>query len=417
MGLRQVAQVAAAAYVDRERPAGGGVDPLVTSDGSRLRFEAFSRCGGVLGRLDVLPEGLDGAFLERGTTNVDVNEPLRGLLTRVRGGDFLHLEVGCDGLVASSPTESASEHKVTLSDRWLRGFAEAQAAGAGFDVRAESDGPGVLRFLGGLGRRAEGWLVQAGAGWRLSSRPAPGAVWLGRADRLESLLPVLPTARRVRVFGPSVSTGEREAPSAWEVELLGARFVLHLSAAPGRGFSGDGSVLKALTATAVASDAEVVGAELDHQSRLEPSELADRLGLSVERVRAGLAGLAVAGRVGYDVTEAAYFHRDLPFHPTALARLNPRLRSAEALAAGGGVVVFPDGRADVRGSSTVHRVRIDEKGDESCTCRWWTSHEGRRGPCRHVLAYRLLLARRESVGDDTAADADGSGGLLGVVDR
>lgn len=245
--LRQVAQVAATEYVDRERPAPSGADPLVTSDGSRLRFEAFSHCGGVLARFDVLPAGLDGAFLDRGTTNVDVNEPLRRLLTRVTAADFLHLDVGTDGLVATSPTAQAAERKVVLSDRWLRGLAEAQASGATFDVRAELTGLEALRWLQTLSAQAQGWLIPSGRGVRLTSRPVAGAVWLSRAFRLETLWPLLPHARRIRIFGPTVAAGSDALPSAWELELPGARYVLHLSASPSRGFSGEGSILGALT--------------------------------------------------------------------------------------------------------------------------------------------------------------------------
>ncbi|WP_240777488.1 hypothetical protein [Nonomuraea basaltis] len=51
----------------------------------RLRFESFSVCGGVYARLDV--QELDGDVLDRGTTNVDVNGPLREALARVGGRD------------------------------------------------------------------------------------------------------------------------------------------------------------------------------------------------------------------------------------------------------------------------------------------------------------------------------------------
>jgi hypothetical protein len=43
----------------------------------------------------------------------------------------------------------------------------------------------------------------------------------------------------------------------------------------------------------------------------------------------------------------------------------------------------------VRGTHTTHRVRLAADGVESCTCQWWTTHRGRRGPCRHVLATRM----------------------------
>ena len=52
-------------------------DPIVTSNGDRLRFESFSACCGVYCRLDALPGGLDRPPRDTGTTNVDFNAPMR----------------------------------------------------------------------------------------------------------------------------------------------------------------------------------------------------------------------------------------------------------------------------------------------------------------------------------------------------
>src|SRR5262245_25107974 len=41
-------------------------DPVVTSDGQKLRFESFSACCGVYCRLDLLPDGLDQPPLDTG---------------------------------------------------------------------------------------------------------------------------------------------------------------------------------------------------------------------------------------------------------------------------------------------------------------------------------------------------------------
>jgi hypothetical protein len=43
------------------------------------------------------------------------------------------------------------------------------------------------------------------------------------------------------------------------------------------------------------------------------------------RVRAALARLGTAGQVGYDVAEAAYFHRALPYDAARVQRQNPGL--------------------------------------------------------------------------------------------
>src|SRR4051794_41680863 len=71
-------------------------DPVVTSNGDRLRFESFSACCGVYARYDALPGSLDGTVLDTGTTNVDFNPPMRDALARIRDVEPLHLQVGED---------------------------------------------------------------------------------------------------------------------------------------------------------------------------------------------------------------------------------------------------------------------------------------------------------------------------------
>ena len=136
-GLLAVTAVAMNRYDRTAEGGAGGLDPVVTSGDGRLRFESFSRCNGVYARLDVLPAGLDGDILGHGTTNVDVNPPLRAALTRVRGLDPIHLGVGPDEVTVRTFDGELVERKVPLPVRWLRGFAEAQAITAGFEARAE----------------------------------------------------------------------------------------------------------------------------------------------------------------------------------------------------------------------------------------------------------------------------------------
>ncbi|MFC7110966.1 hypothetical protein ACFQQB_67560 [Nonomuraea rubra] len=75
--LLGVADVALARYHQPQSRPGWVRDPVVTCNGDRLRFESFSACGGVYARLDLLNGALDGEVFDRGTTNVDVNAPLR----------------------------------------------------------------------------------------------------------------------------------------------------------------------------------------------------------------------------------------------------------------------------------------------------------------------------------------------------
>ncbi|MDX6740919.1 SWIM zinc finger family protein [Actinocorallia sp. A-T 12471] len=388
-GLLALADVAQTRYF-QPRPTWAR-DPVVTCNGDRLRMESFSACAGVYARLDVLSEGLDGEVTARGTTNVDVNGPLREALARVGGADPMHLAVGPEELVVTTLDGATVEKKVPLPERWLRSFAEVQAIASGFDLRAELPGPEAVRFLRGLPRRAGVlWAQPAGRGLRPTSRPGPGAVCLAGAERLATLLPLLRFATALRVYGPVVPQGGRPAASAWELVLPGMRYVLTLSPEERRGFSGEGAVLDALIGDDVAEDADLVGSLLDFEPRLDPADLAARSGLPDARVRAALTQLGTGGRVGYDTAEAAFFHRELPYDASRVAAMNPRLRAAQALVDQDAVHELPDGVVRVVSGENAYQVR-PETG--SCTCPWWADHRGGRGPCKHVLATRLHLTR------------------------
>ncbi|MFB7917299.1 SWIM zinc finger family protein [Streptomyces sp. NPDC056061] len=389
-GLLAVADVASARYYQRALPA--SLDPVVTGNGDRLRFESFSGCCGVYARLDVLREGLDGAETGHGTTNVDVNHPLREALSRMTGDDPLHLRVGPDELAVTTLDGPVVEKKVPLPDRWLRGFAEAQVVCAGFDLRAELPAAEAVRFLRSLPRtsgnasRGARWVVPAGKTLRPTTRPVAGAVCLPGPERLVALQRVLRHATSLRVYGPVVD-GAATA-SAWEVVLPGMRLTLTLSPEAARGFSGEGGVLDALATDDAASDAELVSVLLAWEPRIEPADLAEQSGLTVERVRAALTRLGTAGQVGYDLADAAYFHRELPYDADRAERHNPRLVAARQLA-GSGAVVLDGEMAAVTSEERRYRVR-EQDGVLSCTCRWWADHRGRRGPCKHALAVRMV---------------------------
>ncbi|MFC7793793.1 SWIM zinc finger family protein [Streptomyces cinereoruber] len=411
-GLLAVADVAAARYHQRIRP--GSLDPVVTGNGDRLRFESFSGCGGVYARLDVLDEGLGGAETGHGTTNVDVNNPLREALSRMTGDDPLHLRVGPDEMAVSTLAGAVVEKKVPLPDRWLRGFAEAQVASARFDLRAELTGAEAVRFLRSLPRtqaRGRGplWIAQSGRTLRPTTRPGAGAVCLPGPDRLVALERVLRYATGLRVYGP-VPDGAAAA-SAWEVTLPGMRLTLTLSPDPARGFSGEGGVLEALATEEAEQDAELVAVLLAWEPRIDPADLAAQAGLTADRVRAALTRLGTAGRVGYDVADAAYFHRELPYDADRAERHNPRLVSARRLVAEGAVELDGESAAVASGDRR-YRVR-ESDGVLSCTCQWWADYRGRRGPCKHALAVRMV--RRGAVVATATGAAIGAEAVTGAA--
>ncbi|WP_037579704.1 SWIM zinc finger family protein [Phaeacidiphilus oryzae] len=400
--LLTLAEVAAARF---DRGPGGSRDPVVTAGGGLLRLESFSGCGGVYARLDVLPSGLDGGEPGRGTTNVDVNPPLRRALALLAGLDPLRLTVGPDALEVATFDGRFVEKRVPLPRRWLRGFAEAQVLAAGLVPRAEVPAAEAAALLGTLppptrqAAAATRWVLPAGGGLRPASRPAPGAVCLPGAERLSLLRPVLRRAESVRLYapadGPEGGPADGPTPVGWELRLPGMRFFLLLSQDARRGFSGEGGVLDDLAAGAAEEDAELLAALPDWERPAGPAELARRTGLPADRVRAALTALGASGRIGYDLAEEAYFRRELPWAAGDPEAFNPRLRAARELVAAG-AVRFDGPLARVGAGDRVHLVRPEAdaagrpNGRLGCTCQWWARYRGGRGPCRHVLAVRII---------------------------
>ncbi|MFD3602867.1 SWIM zinc finger family protein [Streptomyces sp. NPDC058656] len=400
--LLAVADVAATRYY--QPAASASLDPVVTADGDRLRMESFSGCCGVYARLDVLAPGLDGDDVGHGTTNVDINSPLRRALARIGGLDPLQLTVGPGELEVATLDGRFVEKQVPLPERWLRGFAEAQVLAAGFTPRAEIPAAEASAFLRTLprptlrsGARTTRWVVPVGGRTlRPTSRPSRDAVCLPGPERLLALQQVLRHATTVRVYAPvrAESGAEPGAESdaaavVWEVQLPGMRLTLMLSQNASRGFSGEGGVLHDLATGAAADDADLVSALLAWEPRIDVAELSRQAGLPAERVRAALTVLGTSGQIGYDLAEEAHFHRHLPFSAGGAEARNPRLRGARALVADGAVRL--DGTlASVGKGDHTHVVRADDTGRLSCTCLWWAKYRGGRGPCKHALAVSMV---------------------------
>lgn len=388
VGLLAVAEVARTRYFRPASPA--SLDPVVTAGSARLRFESFSGCCGVYARLDVLPAGIDGDIVAHGTTNVDVNLPLQRALARVGRADPLHLAVGPHDLTVTTFDGRLVERKVPLPSRWLRGFAESQVLTARFERRAELGVADARALLDRLrtGDRAVQWAVPAGRSLRITSRPVAGAVCLPGAGRLAALKPFLRYATALRVYGPPVKPASGPVASTWELGMPALRLSLTLSPEPYRGFSGEGAVLESLAGDAADDDAELISALLSWDPTIDADALAVAAGIDASRVRDALTRLGTAGRVGFDVAEAGYFHRPLPYPAGVAEQLNPRLADARGLVSAGAVTVTGDVAVVRSGGETYHVRRV---GDAfSCTCPWWARHRGERGPCKHALAMRIL---------------------------
>jgi hypothetical protein len=368
-------------------------DPVVTSHADRLRFESFSSCCGVHARLDLLPQAFTDPPVAAGTTNVDFNDAMRAALASAAISGPLLLSVGSDELVVDAADGSVTERRVPLPARWVKGFGEVQALATQMQPVGELTGTAAQRFIRSIPRSARRplWASPANGAFSLTTAPRTGAACIAGPHRLAELGPLLRFARRLRVYGPPADASAAEAPSAWELDLGTARFTLTLSPEKYRGFSGEGALLGLLADEDAAADADLLGRALAWESRIDVTETAASLAITPARVLAGLSFLAASGRVGYDLADESFFHRELPFGPS-LAAMHPRLASARELITSGAVRLV-DGGAAIRSGDTEHRVALGAA--ERCTCPWWGRHRGTRGPCKHVLAARM--AARDEV--------------------
>jgi SWIM zinc finger len=394
-------------------------DPVVTSNADRLRFESFSACCGVHARLDLPPEALEATPVTSGTTNVDFNLPMRAALAgAVATASQILLKVGDQEVTAVTERASVTERKVELPARWVKGFGEVSALHARMRLVAELTGPDAQRFISRLPRTARSplWAVPAGRTLSLAASPRPGAACLAGPERLGELRPLLRFTKKLRVYAPPgagragsggpplPASSAPPASSAWELTLggTGARFTLTLSPEKYRGFSGEGALLGALAAPGTAAeDAALMSLLLGWGPVIDLASRAASANLSAERAVAALATLASSGKVGYDLTNAAYFHRELPLG-SDVERVHPRLADARELVATGQVILTEGGAM-----SGNHRVRFGPgsggAAGDTCTCPWWGRHHGTRGPCKHVLAARIALSGGTAPSERAAA--------------
>lgn len=367
-------------------------DPVVTCGEERVRFEGFSACCSAYARVDLLPEAIDGTLFKTGTTNVDFNPDMRAALARLGTGREASLTVGRDAVELETDSGRVVERKVDLPMRWLKGFVEVQSHQAAMEPRMEIGGIDARRFLSGLPRQGThgkpAWIVRSGAGLRLSQVSSPGGVRVGGIERLRMLEDLARHAKLLRIY----AAGAGDA-SGWEVVTSTARFHLVLSSEVWRGFSGEGQALSLLARENDTAVARVRNA-LGWRPKLDVGDLSSSCALEPATVRDALARLGASGLVGYDLSEGAYFHRELPFDLSRLDSMQPRLKSAREIVAAKGVEISSrNGEhvvAWVRTSNGEQHVKISPDG-ERCSCPWYGKHQGDRGPCKHVLAVQIAL--------------------------
>jgi hypothetical protein len=383
------------------------LDPVVTSHEKIIRFEGFSQCCGVYTRADLTSDFFEADLSGRGTTNVDFNDSTLSALRSINTLTPMRLALSSDEVRLNIASQPVIERKVKLPSRWVKGFGEVQACLADVQPRFEISGAEMLTFVRSIPRGNEpasgAAIAPAGKGIRLATTSSPGAVKVGGLIRLKAIEPLLIRAKSVKIH-----VDPNTAVSSWEIHFTRARITLTLSPALPRGFSGEGQLLTHLSDQSRDSALPLVRAELAFNARVNPASFAAKSSRPLSQINSALAMLASQGLVGFDITEGSYFLRELPFGQENIDKTQPRLKSAHKLLESSAVRLVPsdDGKtlshALIASDGFDHRVRLsptDPTGAaDKCTCPWYAKHQNQRGPCKHILAARMLIQKNTSPG-------------------
>lgn len=375
-------------------------DPVVTANDDQLRFEGFSACCGAYARLDLLAEAFDGDVSGRGTTNVDFNQPMLAALARVKRSDDVSLAVGSEKVVLKQGGTDVVEKKVKLPIRWMKGFVEVQAVQSRMRHVHHVAAIHAIPFFRSLPRmkthRRATFVTKSGQGLRLSQVEAKDSVRIGGLERLR----VLESLAR-KAEGLDIYADELTGATGWTLTFPDCRFHLVISPEVWRGFSGEGQVLQSL-ATTENSILPKVRAALKWQAVIDRDQLARTSNLAPATIDGALKMLSTQGLVGFDLTEQAYFHREMPFDISQVEKLQPRLLNARKLIEAAKVLLQTQTKTSaefqVEGSGVMHRVTIKsaEETKFTCTCPWYNKHGLQRGPCKHILAAQIVLEESET---------------------
>ncbi|MGX5857221.1 SWIM zinc finger family protein [Dyadobacter jiangsuensis] len=367
-------------------------DPIVSVGAEKLRFEGFSSCNGVYVRLDMLPEAVDGEYVASGTTNVDFNEPMIHALNLVQKNERVVLGVGQRDVSVATEKAKVIEKKVALPNRWIKGLTNVQVSLARMNQLFALNRVQCIQLFQAVPKgNAKGtyYITFRSGKYSLSTLATPGSVRIGGIQRLRLLEGILPWVQQMHLY----ESEDRETCAA-VADFGKMRLMMAFSPDATRGFSSEGSALESL--------AQQVSNEWVHGLNylLKSNETFDPTLVSIENdvdfgtMDSLVAHLSAMGLLGYDVFERHHFYRRLPFKTERILGLNPRLKNAQQLVSNDDIVIL-DNRAGhvearVKGTGVFHTVLLH--GNEAkCTCQWFTSYQGKRGLCKHVLAVQMVL--------------------------
>jgi hypothetical protein len=369
-------------------------DPIVTAGSEKIRFEGFSHCAGVYARVDVLPGGHDGEFINSGTTNVDFNQPMISSLSRINKMENVLLSVGKKEVAVQGSAGKVVERKVPLPVKWIKGLTTVQlflAQTEGIHTFNRIQALQLFQTLPNGKPKTDYYLVVRSGRPQFSPVKSESAICVGGVHRLKLLEPLLTHADSLKVFAH-----QDMQSTTWQLYFGPVRFSLSLSRDSWRGFSGEGAALEDLLEDIPQALVDLVDKYSYANQAFNPTLFAVEEGLDMQKLSGITSRLSAMGLLGYDVDENGFFYRQLPYKLNRILSLNPRLKDAEKLLEEKKVAITQqtDTRIEARveGSGVTHTVIIEGE-TARCTCTWYARHEGERGPCKHVLAVKKKTGR------------------------
>jgi hypothetical protein len=364
-------------------------DPIVTAGNEKIRFEGFSHCAGVYARVDVLPGGHDGEFIDSGTTNVDFNQPMISALSRVGKSEQVLLSVGKKEVAIHASAGKIVERKVPLPVKWIKGLTTVQIFLSQTEMVHSFNRIQALQLFQSIPSskpKGDFYLVVRGGRSQFSPVRSGTAICVGGVHRLKLLEPLLAHADELKVFAHSAMQS-----TTWQLYFGSLRFSLSLSRDSWRGFSGEGAALEDLLEDVPHNWMELVDKYSFANGEFNPTLFAVEEGIGLQQLANITGRLSAMGLLGYDVDDNGFFYRQLPYKLNRIVSLNPRLKDAEKLLEEGKVEILLqlDKRVEARveGSGVKHTVILDGE-KQRCTCTWFARHQGERGVCKHILAVK-----------------------------
>lgn len=366
-------------------------DPIVTAGNGRIRFEGFSHCAGVYARVDVLPDGLDGEFLENGTTNVDFNQPMLTALGSIRQKEKVMLSIGRKEVGLHMEGSKVVERKVPLPTKWIKGLSTVQIYLSKAEEAYTFNKIQTLQLFRGIPKgtvKNDYYLTVRGNTPMFTPVKAANAICIGGLHRLRLLEPLIPYIDSMKVFPhPTMQS------TTWQLYFGNIRFSFSLSRDAWRGFSGEGAALESLIEEVSDEWIDALDKYAYANQAFNPTLFAINEQLDFDRVDNLTTRLAAMGLLGYDLDDNQFFYRRLPFKLNRIMSLNPRMKGADKLIEEGKVEIVSNTpqriEARVEGSGVRHTVILDNQ-IERCTCEWYSKYQGERGPCKHVLAVKKI---------------------------